>query len=209
MIYCYDKAIVNDLKRTLDPDGGANPNVICTTIDAYQATIAQLQEDKITYPLLLLIRDDDMPIKTDGINFTRLKKGVAVGIETKTNNVYYERAVPVDLRYTLQILSTSVADRDEIARELFFKYESQYFLHIELPYEIKRKINFGIRVDKGFGIQNSSGPSKYLEEGTIYQSTIELLTDGCVWIHNTPRHLKLERMSKNIKIENPKGSDSK
>jgi hypothetical protein len=36
---------------------------------------------------------------------------------------------------------------------------------------------------------------------------MELLTDGCVLLHNTPRHLKVERMdTKNIKIENPKGS---
>lgn len=209
MIYLYDNAFVDDIKRTLDPDGGANPNVLCITIDQYQSVLAQLQEDKITYPLILLIRDDDMPIKKDGINFTRAKRGVPVGIDPVTNMVYYERAVPVDLRYTMQILSTNVADRDEIARELFFKYESEYYLHIDLPYEIKRRLRFGVHVDKDFGIQNSSNASQYIEKGSIYQSTIEILTDGCVWIHNTARHLKVERMSKNIKIENPKGSDNK
>ena len=46
-----------------------------------------------------------------------------------------------------------------------------------------------------------------LSEGKIYTATMELLTDGCVLLHNTPRHLKVERMdTKNIKIENPKGS---
>ena len=208
MIYLYDNALVDDIKRTLDPDGGANPNVLCITIDQYQSVLAQLQEDKISYPVILLVRDDDMPIKKDGINFTRAKFGVPVGIDPVTNLVYYERAVPVDLRYTMQILSTNVADRDEIARELFFKYESEYFLHIELPYEIKRRLRFGVKVDKDFGIQNSSGTSQYIEKGSIYQSTIEILTDGCVWIHNTARHLKVQRMSKDIKIENPKGSDN-
>ena len=210
MIYCYDEAIVNDIKRTLDPEGGANPNVVCITIDQYQSVLAQMQEDKISYPIILILRDDDMPIKKDGLNFTRAKKGVPVGIDPKTNNVYYERVVPVDLRYTIQVLSTNVADRDEIARELFFKYESEYFLHIETPYEIKRKIRFGVKIDKDFGIKNSSGVSQYIESGSIYQSTMEMLTDGCVWLHNTARHLKVERMdTKNIKLENPKGSSDK
>lgn len=207
MVYLYDNAVVDDIKRTLDPEGGANPNVLCITIDQYQSVLAQLQEDKITYPLILLIRDDDMPIKKDGINFTRAKKGVPVGIDPKTNMIYYERAVPLDLRYTLQVLSTNVADRDEIARELYFKYSSEYYLHIELPYEIKRRLRFGVAVDHDFGIKNSSGASQYIEKGSIYQSTIEILTDGCVWIHNTARHLKVQRMSKDIEIKNPEGKD--
>ena len=208
MIYKYDEALVNDLKRTIDPDGGANPNVACITIDNYQSTLAQMQEDKITYPIILLIRDDDIPVKTDLMNFVRYKKGVPAAIDPKTNNIYFERALPIDLRYTLQILSTNVADRDEIARELFFKYESEYYLHIETPYEVKRRIRFGVQVDRSFGIKNDSTTSDYLSDGKIYTSTMELLTDGCVILHNTPRHLKVERMSKDIKIENPKGSDN-
>ena len=207
MIYKFDEAIVNDLKRTIDPEGGANPNVVCITIDNYQSTLAQMQEDKITYPIILLIRDDDIPVKTELLNFVRYKKGVPAVIDPQTNNVYYERAMPIDLRYTLQILSTNVADRDEVARELFFKYESEYYLHIETPYEVKRRIRFGVQVDRSFGIKNDSTSSDYLSEGKIYTATMELLTDGCVLLHNTPRHLKVERMdTKNIKIENPKGS---
>lgn len=210
MIYLYDNALVEDMKRTIDPDGGANPNVVCITIDNYQSTLAQMQEDKITYPIILLIRDDDIPVKTDLMNFARYKKGVPAAIDPKTNNVYYERALPIDLRYTLQILSTNVADRDEIAREIFFKYESEYYLHIETPYEVKRKVRFGIQVDRSFGIKNDSTSSDYLSEGKIYTSTMELLTDGCVMLHNTPRHLKVERMKPNdIKIENPKGDKNK
>lgn len=210
MIYLYDNALVEDMKRTIDPDGGANPNVVCITIDNYQSTLAQMQEDKIIYPIILLIRDDDIPVKTDLMNFARYKKGVPAAIDPKTNNVYYERALPIDLRYTLQILSTNVADRDEIAREIFFKYESEYYLHIETPYEVKRKVRFGIQVDRSFGIKNDSTSSDYLSEGKIYTSTMELLTDGCVMLHNTPRHLKVERMKPNdIKIENPKGDKNK
>lgn len=209
MIYKYDSALVEDMKRTIDPDGGANPNVMCITIDQYQSVIAQLQEDKISYPIILLIRDDDIPIKTDLMNFVRYKKGVPAVIDPKTNNVYYERALPIDLRYTIQILTTNVADRDEISREIIFKYESEYYLHIEAPYEVKRKMRFGVQIDRTFGIKNDSASSEYLAEGKIYITMMELLTDGCVMLNNTPRHLKVTKMSKDIGIENPKGSDSK
>ena len=209
MIYKYDSALVEDMKRTIDPDGGANPNVMCITIDQYQSVIAQLQEDKISYPIILLIRDDDIPIKTDLMNFVRYKKGVPAVIDPKTNNVYYERALPIDLRYTIQILTTNVADRDEISREIIFKYESEYYLHIESPYEVKRKMRFGVQIDRTFGIKNDSASSEYLAEGKIYITMMELLTDGCVMLNNTPRHLKVTKMSKDIGIENPKGSDSK
>jgi hypothetical protein len=165
-----------------------------------------LQEDKITYPIILFIRDDDIPVKKDQINFTRYKKGVPVGMDTKTNMIYYERAMPLDLRYTIQIISTNVVDRDEIARELWFKYESEYYLHIETPYEIKRRLRFGVHIGRDFGIKNDSGASQYLSEGKLYTSTMELLRDGCVLLHNTPSHLSRTIVdTKNISIENPKG----
>ena len=208
MLYLYDNAIVDDLKRTIDPEGGANPNVIMTDVDNYQGILAQMQEDKITYPLFLLVRHDDMPIKTELLNFARYMRGVPAGFDPKTNNIYYERALPVDLKYTLWILTTNVADRDECAREIYYKYLSMYYLHIDLPYEVDRRIRFGIRIDPGTGIENASGSSQYTQTGSIYQAHLEFITDGCVMINNTPRHLKITQMSKDIKIENPSGGNS-
>lgn len=206
MLYLFDNAIIDDLKRTIDPTGGANPNVQICTVENYPNIVAQIQEDKITYPLLLLVRDDSTPIKTDLMNFTRYMKGVPAVFDPKTNNVYYERVVPVDLRYTLFILATSAADRDEVAREIYFKYLSMYYLHIETPYEAKRRIRFGIQIDKSSGIQNESDASDYTQTGAIYQSQMNFATDGCVLLHYTPRHLEIETLSKDIKIENPKGN---
>lgn len=203
MLYLFDNAIIDDLKRTIDPEGGANPNVIMCDVDSYQGIIAQMQEDKITYPLLLLFRSNDTSPKKELMNFSRYMKGVATVIDPKTNNVYYEKAVPVDVKYTLFVLTTNVADRDEITRELLFKYLSMYYLHIETPYEAKRKIRFGIRMDDT-GIQNDSGMSQYTQTGAIYQSKIEFVTDGCVLLNYTPRHLQVDRVE-GITIENPKG----
>ena len=60
-------------------------------------------------------------------NFTKSHFGVPAAIDTKTNMIYHERVLPVDLQYTIRILSTNVADSDEFARELFYKYLSKYF----------------------------------------------------------------------------------
>lgn len=205
MLYLYDRALVDDLKSSLTEE--ANQNVVMTDAENYPGIIAQIQEDTITYPLILLHRDDDTPIKTELMNFTRYQFGVPAAFDKKTNTVYYERALPVDVNYTMRILSTSVADTDELARELFYKYISMYYLTIRLPYESDRKLRFGLEVDKDYGIKKESGSFDYLASGTLYQSTLRLNTQGCVMITNTPRHLKRTVIDTNtINIENPKGA---
>ena len=205
MLYLYDRALVDDLKSSLTEE--ANQNVVMTDAENYPGIIAQIQEDTITYPLILLHRDDDTPIKTELMNFTRYQFGVPAAFDKKTNTVYYERALPVDVNYTMRILSTNVADTDELARELFYKYISMYYLTIRLPYESDRKLRFGLEVDKDYGIKKESGSFDYLASGTLYQSTLKLNTQGCVMITNTPRHLKRTVIDTNtINIENPKGA---
>jgi len=202
VIYLYDEVIVNDLKKSLTAE--ANQNVFLTNEENYLGILAQIQEDTITYPLILLHREDDMPIKQDQMNFTRYQFGVPCVFDNKTNNVYYERALPVDISYTLRILSTNVADSDELARELFYKYISMYFLTIKLPYESERKIRFGISVDMDYGIKKESGSFDYIAEGKLYQSTIRLKTEGCVSLTYTPRHLQRNVIdTNNVGIENP------
>lgn len=204
MIYLYDQAVCENLRASLTDE--ANKNVFLTDVENYQGILAQIQEDTITYPLILLHRDDDTPIKKELMNFTRYKVGVPCVFDNKTNNVYYERALPIDVNYTLQILSTNVADRDELARELFYKYISMYYLTIRLPYESDRKIRFGIQVDVDYGIKNESGSFDYIASGALYQATIRLKTNGCVSLTYTPRHVQRTVLdTKQVGIEDPVG----
>ena len=204
MLYLYDNAIVDDLKNSLTE--AANKNVFITDVENYPGIIAQVQEDTITYPLLLLHREPDTPIITELMNFTRYKFGVPCVFDNKTNNVYYERALPIEINYTLDIVSTNVADTDELAREIFYKYISMYFLTIRAPYESDRKIRFGITADTDFGIKKETGSFDYIKSGTLYQSTIRLKTEGCVSLTYTPRHLQRSVIdTTKIGIENPKG----
>lgn len=205
MLYLYDRSIIDNLKSSLTQE--ANQNVFLTDADNYQGLLAQIQEDTINYPLILLHRDEDTPIKTELMNFTRYRFGVPCVFDNKTNNVYYERALPIDINYTLRILSTNVADTDELSRELFYKYITMYFLTIQAPYESDRKIRFGIQADMDYGIKRESGSFDYIASGSLYQSTMRLKTSGCVSLTYTPRHLTRNVLdTNNIGIENPAGN---
>lgn len=207
MLYLFDQAVCDNLKASLTDE--LNKNVFITDADNYPGILAQIQNDTITYPLLLLHRDEDTPINTDLINFSRYKFGVPCVFDNKTNNIYYEKALPIDVSYTLRILSHNVADTDELGRELFFKYLSMFFLTIQAPYESDRKMRFGIEVDRDYGIKKESGGGEYLSSGTLYQSTIHLKTSGCVYLTYTPRHLQRTVIDmKKIGIENPTPTES-
>ena len=206
MLYLYDNAIVEDIKNSINADN-ANPNVFMSDAETYPGIVAQVQNDTITYPLILVSRDEDMPVITELWNFSRAQFGLPAVFDNKTNNIYFEKAIPVDLQYTIRIVSTNVADTDELARELFYKYLSQYFLTIQLPYESDRKIRFGIDIDLGYGIKRESGSVEYLKSGALYQSTIHLKTHGCVSLSYTPRHLQRQVLSNDIDIAPPTASD--
>ena len=202
MLYLYDQAICDDIKKSLTDE--VNKNVFITDADNYPGILAQIQDDTITYPLILLHREDDMGIDKSLTNFTRYQFGVPCTFDNKTNNVYYERALPVSLQYTLRILSTNVADRDELARELFYKYISMYYLTIRAPYESDRKIRFAIDVDFDYGIKNESNSYDYIASGALYQSTILLKTVGCVYLTYTPRHVTRNVINTDeVKTEDP------
>lgn len=200
MLYLYDQAIRDDLMKSLDSDN-ANPNVFITDAENYPGILAQIQDDTITYPLILIKREDDIPIDTRLAQFTRYQFGVPASIDKEKNLIYYERALPVKLSYTVRILSHNVVDTDELARELFYKYISMYYLTIRAPYESNRKMRFGISVDMDAGIQRESSSAEYLTNGALYQSTIKLNTEGCVSLTYTSRHLTREVLSTDITIE--------
>lgn len=190
MIYLYDEAIVNDLMKSFNPNAVKNPVVCVVSPERVIDIAAQLQNDEISFPLVALTRDEDISIDTNLTNFTRMHKGVAAVVDPKTNNLYYEQAIPLKLEYALTVLTTNTADMDELVRELIFKYTRMYFLTITLPYEGQRKVRFGITIDTDSSIERSSGVVEYLESGQLYQSIIHLRCEGCVYVKYTPVHLK-------------------
>ena len=147
MIYLYDDAIVDDLRKSFQvPDGSSEPVVKVVDPEGIPSLAAQVQEDKIQFPIIALKRRPGVTIDTDRTNFTRIKKGVQSVIDPATNQLYYEKAVPIVLEYEMSVLATRTADQDELVRELLFKYTSMYFL----------TIHFHMNVIEKYGSEKSS-----------------------------------------------------
>lgn len=202
MIYLYDNAIVDDLSESFNDDAQNNPVVKVVGPEHILELAAQIQNDEIQLPVVALSRDTPVEVDESRMNFTRAHKGVPVVMDTETNQIFYERAIPINLSYKLTVLTSNQADMDEMMRELWFKYLSMYYLTIKLPYEGQRYIRFGVAIDSRTQIEQSSGALEYLESGTLYQSIIPLYCQGCVEVTYTPRHLT--RLTHQMVLTDPK-----
>lgn len=198
MLYLYDNAICDDLRRSFNSIGDSVPLVKVIDPEGAVTIAAQMQNDEITYPIVILSRDPSPKLDTQRYNFTRAKKGVVVGFDKDTNQLLTEKAIPINLTYRLTVITTTTADMDELMKELIFKYTDMYFLPIQLPYESKRMIRFGIQIMQGADIESKSGSFEYISGGKLYESHIPLECHGCVLLSYTTQHIR--RFDLNTKI---------
>lgn len=200
MIWVYDNAICKDLERAFNPSSVPNPLVRVISPEEAIGLAAQIQNDAIQFPIVVLTRATSVEIDTDRTNFTRIHKGVNTVFDNEKNEYYKEKSMPIKLSYSLTVLTTSVADMDEIIKELIFNYYQTYFITLEVPYESKRQIRFGIKVDPS-GIETSSTTGEYVQSGKLYQSILPLNCEGAVLLSYTP--VKLTRSETQIKLLEP------
>lgn len=199
MVWLYDNSVCEDLQSCFVMPDGAEPVVRVIDPEHIVGLAAQIQNDEISLPLITVERKD-YTIDNNRTNFSRRHFGVATVIDNKTNYIYYERAIPIELSYTLNVLTSNQIDLDEIVKELIFKYNDMYFLTIKPPYESKNKYRFGVRVDVS-AIEKRSGASEYIESGQLYQTSIPLICDGAVLLHYTP--VRAKRYSAEVILEDP------
>lgn len=187
MIYKYDNALKKDLERSFNPENAPNPAVRVVGVENFISIASQIQNDEISFPLVAINRSDDWEIDTDLSNFTRMHRGITSVVDDKTNQVYDEQQIPIKLSYDLHVLTSNQADMDEMLRELIFKYTNMYYLTIKLPYEVNRKIKFGLVMSGE--IQKSSSSTEHSQSGQIYESILTLDTQGCMLVNYKPRSL--------------------
>lgn len=189
MLWLYDNSICEDLQKSFNPNNTDEPVVKVISPEGILNLVAQIKEDNCTFPIVALQRNPDITLDTSRMNFTATKFGVQSVIDNETNNLYYEKSVPINLQYDLSVLATSTADMDELVRELIFKYSNMYFLTIKLPYEADRKVRFGIRISPDSTVATKSSTFEYLSTGKLYESSLSLICEGCVLVSYTPAHL--------------------
>ena len=199
MLYVYDNQIVEDLRKSFNSSEVGEPVVCVVPPENITSIAAQLQDDKIKFPLIAVTREKNIPVDSALTNFSRMHVGVPTVFDERKNEIYYEKSTPIKLDYTLVCMSTNTADIDELIRELLFKYTSQYFLTIRVPYESKRKIRFGVRIDPSEEIEWYTTTSDYLNSGQLHSAGIKLHIDGAVLITYTPA--KLQRTEYYVDVE--------
>lgn len=188
MLYLYDKAICTDLEQSFTDDYN-NSVVKVVAPENIVSLAAQIKSDEVSFPLVAISRDPDTPIDTSRTNFTWMHQGVQTVIDPETNLIYNEKAIPVKLGYHMTVLTTNTVDMDELVKELLHKYMTMFFLHIDLPYESKRRIRFGIEIDSDSSVESTSAYREYVESGKLYQTIIALRCTGCVQVLYTPQKL--------------------
>lgn len=196
ILYLYDEAIATDLQNSFTYEYTSDATVRVYDGDSIIDLVAQMKEDKISYPIIALQRDSNINIDESRSNFSWMHLGTQCVFDQVSNNYYNEKAIPVSLSYTMDVFTTSVADMDELIRELLFKYTTMYFLSIQIPYESNRRLRFGVTIAKDSTIQRQSGSSQYIQSGQLYRSTITLNCEGCVLLSYTP--IKLRRQEYQI-----------
>ena len=201
MIYLYDRAIVEDMQRTLTTDSVVK---VISPEDAIDVA-AQIQNDKIKFPIIVFNRTSDSgAVDESRTNFTAMHRGIATVID-ETNDIYCEKILPIKLGYDVTVITTNTVDMDEIMRELRFKYLEQFFLNITLPYEAKRQIRFGVMQTIGSDIETSSAVADYIQGGKLYQSIMHLTCLGAILVSYTPVKLTRVSLQKDIHIIPPSG----
>lgn len=198
MLYLYDNAIVKDIYKSFNSDTMQNPVVSVVPPDDIISIAAQVQEDKLHFPMVAVARETNIPVDQSLANFTRLHSGVPTAFDEENNIIYHEKSIPIKLSYNLVCMGTRTADVDELLKELMFKYASQYFLTLKIPYESKRHIRFGIRIDPDSEIEWYSTSSNYLQEGKLHSAGIKLNVDGAVLLSYTP--IKLRRVGHELEV---------
>ena len=118
MLYLYDDAIADDIKNSFEVGPGETPAIRVVNPEAAINIAAQIQNDEIQFPLVVLTREDPFTIDSARTNFTQMHRGQLAVMDKETNYLYYERVIPIKLNYNLTVLATNTADLDEITREL-------------------------------------------------------------------------------------------
>ena len=94
MLYKYDNSICDDLRDSFNQDILDGPVVKVIEPENIVSLAAQIQEDKISFPVVALSRDDP-EIDRARMNFTRLHQGVSTVFDAEKNEYYNEKVIPI------------------------------------------------------------------------------------------------------------------
>ncbi len=171
MIYLYDTALLNRLKRWFN-----NPNItISRDTKALFTSQADINEnDSFPFPLVAVTRADTIGILETNKKpkSFRSQKFDLVSDKTQINVL---NAIPISLAYQIDIYTRHRLENDNILRELVFKIINNPSLEIEIPNSGEKTHRFNMRLRDTI-IDNSDIP-EHLIRWEYFRTTLEIFID--------------------------------
>lgn len=166
MISLYDDALRDYLKSI-------NENFAIVPVKDYWNVISMHKEGKLQMPAIVLFRTNWTPDR-NLISWPVARKGRIDRIQE--HKKIKERAIPVQVDYTVTLLATTQDDIDDLTSEVTFEFIMNPRLTIPLPYGSNRFIHGQIKISGDY--QNSSGNDRFSETGILYQQIIPIQVLG-------------------------------
>lgn len=166
MISLYDDALRDYLKSI-------NENFAIVPVKDYWNVISMHKEGKLQMPAIVLFRSNWTPDR-NLMSWPVARKGRIDRIQE--HKKIKERAIPVQVDYTVTLLATTQDDIDDLTSEVTFEFIMNPRLTVPLPYGSNRSIHGQIQISSDF--QNSSGNDRFSETGILYQQIIPIRVLG-------------------------------
>lgn len=171
MIYLYDEALLNKIRNWV-----GDPNITITGPDdsnslfTYRAD--QSQKDMIELPLINLSRMTPITLET-----TNKKPLSFRGHRYRSNeeNTSVLDAIPMDLRYQLDIFTRHRRENDDMLREFIFKIVNNPTLELEIPFQSEKSHVFNMRLENN--VEDNSDIPEHLINGEYFRSTLVIYID--------------------------------
>ena len=171
MIYLYDEALLNKIRNWV-----GDPNITITGPDdsnslfTYRAD--QSQKDMIELPLINLSRMTHITLET-----TNKKPLSFRGHRYRSNeeNTSVLDAIPMDLRYQLDIFTRHRRENDDMLREFIFKIVNNPTLELEIPFQSEKSHVFNMRLENN--VEDNSDIPEHLINGEYFRSTLVIYID--------------------------------
>lgn len=179
MIRLYDSALYEYLKKNFGDNLGIVP------VKDYWNVAAMHKENRLQLPAVVLFRTNWTP-ERQLQSWPVARKGRTDRIQE--HKKIKERALPVQVDYTVTLLATTQDDIDELTSEATFLFLTKPRLTIELPYGSARMIHGQIMINGDF--QNSSGTDQFSQTGILYQQIIPIRVLGANIIDIRKKNLR-------------------
>lgn len=164
----YDEAIIKKLRfwtqdskvSISDPD----------SLFSYRADASE--NDKIVLPMISLNRGPIRLLRTGKVPMA--KEGFK--LQANDKKIAHLRAIPIQLRYQLDVYARKRAESDNLVRELVFKLVNNPRLEIEIPYEDSKYTHkFTLTLDDD--VEDNSDVAQHLEKGEYYRMTLNIVIE--------------------------------